>query len=67
MAATLAKGGMLDYEADPKRHQYLVATRGAVIVNGLTAQPRDGIAVTGEAAIRVEALDDCEVVMVDAR
>ena len=36
-------------------------------MNGVEAQPRDGIAVTGESEISVEALDDAEVVLVDAR
>ena len=39
----------------------------ALAVNGKEAQPRDGVAITGETEIVVEALDDAEVVMVDAR
>jgi redox-sensitive bicupin YhaK (pirin superfamily) len=55
------------YEAAPWRHQYLVATGGRIRVNGAEANARDGIAITGEEAITVEALEDCELVMVDAR
>ena len=51
---------------DPVRHQYLVAPTGRIRINGQEAQPRDGIAITGEATIEVEALDDAELVLVDA-
>jgi len=67
LAATLGQGQTATYEADPARHQYLVAPTGRIRVNGQEAQPRDGIAITGEAQIVVEALDDAELVMVDAR
>ena len=67
LAATLASGTSATYEADPWRHQYLVATGGAIKVNGTVAQPRDGIAITGEDSITVEAVEDCELVLVDTR
>ena len=49
------------------RHQYLVAPKGRIRVNGVEANPRDGVAITGEGEIVVEALDDAEIVLVDAR
>jgi redox-sensitive bicupin YhaK (pirin superfamily) len=67
LAATLTAGETVTYEAAAWRHQYLVATGGRIRVNGNEANPRDGIAITGEEAIVVEALEDCELVMVDAR
>jgi redox-sensitive bicupin YhaK (pirin superfamily) len=67
LAATLPARQQLHYQADPARHLYLVATSGRIRVNGIEAQPRDGIAMTGETEIVVKALDDAEVVMVDAR
>ncbi len=67
LAATLPAGETVTYEATPSRHQYLVATGGRIRVNGEEANARDGIAITGEEAITVEALEDCELVMVDAR
>jgi redox-sensitive bicupin YhaK (pirin superfamily) len=67
VAARLSAGQSITYAADPDRHQYLVAPVGRIRVNGTEAQPRDGIAITGETAITVEALDDAEVVMVDAK
>ena len=67
LAATVPAGESVTYEANPSRHQYLVATGGKVRVNGQAADPRDGIAITGEHGITVEAIEDCELVMVDAR
>lgn len=67
VAATLEAGQSATYAADPARHQYLVAPVGRVRINGIEAQPRDGVAITGETAITVEAIDAAEVVMVDAR
>jgi quercetin 2,3-dioxygenase len=68
LAATLAEGETATWKSDPSRHQYLVPINGRVRVNGHEAEPRDGVAVTGESAITVEALDDgVEVVLVDSR
>ena len=52
-AATLAKGQSAVWTTSGERHQYLVAPKGRVTVNGHEAQPRDGIAVTGESEIVV--------------
>jgi redox-sensitive bicupin YhaK (pirin superfamily) len=67
MGATLAAGESAELELDPARHAYLVAAKGAVEVNGVRAEPRDGIAVTGEERVAIRAIDDAEVVLVDAR
>jgi redox-sensitive bicupin YhaK (pirin superfamily) len=67
LAATLPAGESVTYEATPSRHQYLVATGGRIRVNGQEANARDGIAITGEETITVEAVEDSELVMVDAR
>ncbi len=66
VAATLPAGTTVSYAADPSRHQYLVAPTGRIKVNGIEVQARDGVAITGETVIEVEALDAAEVVMVDA-
>jgi redox-sensitive bicupin YhaK (pirin superfamily) len=63
--ATLAAGEAIEIDADPSRHLYLVPS-GAVTVNGVEAGARDGIAITGEARLRIEALADSELVLVDA-
>jgi quercetin 2,3-dioxygenase len=67
MGATLAAGEGADLGLDPERHVYLVAVGGAVEVNGRRAGPRDGVAVTGEPKLTVRAIEDAEIVLVDAR
>ncbi|WP_114520067.1 pirin-like bicupin family protein [Altererythrobacter sp. ZODW24] len=66
LAAAVAAGSSVTYAAAPERHQYLVAPKGRIRVNGVEAEARDGIAITGEAEITVEALEDAELVMVDS-
>jgi hypothetical protein len=66
LGATVKAGEAIDFEASPERHLYLVPS-GRVRVNGVTAQPRDGVAITGEERLRIEAEDDSELVLVDAR
>ena len=36
-------------------------------MNGVEANPRDGVAITGESRIEIEAEEDSELVLVDAR
>jgi quercetin 2,3-dioxygenase len=67
LATTLSAGQSAVWKTDGARHQYLVAPVGRISVNGHEANPRDGVAITGEDAITVLALEDAEVVMVDAR
>jgi hypothetical protein len=68
MGATLKAGESATLDLDPKRHAYLVPVGGAIEVNGRRAEPRDGVAVTGEERIEIRALDaDAEIVLVDAR
>ncbi|MFC7536501.1 pirin family protein [Sphingomonas sp. GCM10030256] len=66
LGATLRAGESLSLETDPARHLYLVPS-GRVAVNGRVAQPRDGVAITGEQALSIEAQEDAELVLVDAR
>lgn len=67
VAASITSGQKIAYQADPACHQYLVAPTGRILVNGVEAQARDGVAITGENEIVVEALDDAELVLVDSR
>jgi hypothetical protein len=67
MAATLMAGDSLTYEASPTRHLYLVPASGTIRVNGKEAQARDGIAITELEQLTVEAVEDSELVLVDAR
>ena len=52
--------------ADPARHLYLVPS-ARVRINGVEANARDGVAITGEDRITIEAEADAELVLVDAR
>ena len=67
LGATLAAGEKAELSLDPSRHAYLVAVNGAVSVNGVRAEPRDGVAITGEERVVIEAVDAAEIVLVDAR
>jgi hypothetical protein len=67
MGATLKAGETSQLALDPSRHTYLVALNGPVEVNGVRAEPRDGIAVTGEEKVTIRALEEAEIVLVDAR
>jgi redox-sensitive bicupin YhaK (pirin superfamily) len=66
LGATVKAGKALAYEADPGRHLYLVPS-GKVRVNGIEANARDGVAINGETEVRIEADEDVELVLVDAR
>jgi hypothetical protein len=66
LGATVKAGSSIVYDADPARHLYLVPS-GKVRVNGQEANPRDGVAITGESKVTIEAEQDSELVLVDAR
>jgi hypothetical protein len=67
MGATLKAGEKAELQLDPTRHVYLVPVNGAIDVNGTRAEARDGVAVTGEERVEVVAVDETEIVLVDAR
>lgn len=67
MGATLGAGETATLALDPARHAYLVAVNDAVEVNGVRAEARDGIAITGEERVEIKALGETEIVLVDAR
>jgi quercetin 2,3-dioxygenase len=66
LGATVKAGQSIAVDARPDRHLYLVPS-GRVRVNGVEANPRDGVAITGESKVEIEAEDDSELVLVDAR
>jgi hypothetical protein len=67
LAASLASGESVRRMLDPRRHQYLVPVNGRLRVNGQEISARDGVAITGESVLEVEAIEDAEVVLVDSR
>ena len=66
VGATLKAGETADYPLGAGRYGYLVPAKGAVEVNGVRLDARDGAAIRDEAVLRVTALDEAELVLVDA-
>ncbi len=66
LGATLKAGETAEYALAEGRYAYLVPSQGAVEVNGVRVGTRDGAAIADEAVLRVTALEDAELVMVDA-
>ncbi|MXO66022.1 pirin family protein [Altericroceibacterium endophyticum] len=67
LGATVRAGDTLSYTpSQSTRHQYLVPSQGRIRVNGVEAKQRDGLAITQEDQITIEALEDSELVMVDS-
>ena len=66
LGATLKAGESTEYTLEPGRHAYLVPVDGSVEVNGVRIEARDGAAIKDEALLRITALEDAEVVLVDS-
>jgi redox-sensitive bicupin YhaK (pirin superfamily) len=64
--ATLKRGETVEYALGERRHRYLVPASGAVEVNGVRIDARDGAAIKDVANIRITAIEDSELVMGDA-
>ena len=56
----------MTYELSAGRHAYLTVAAGAVEVNGLQLNSRDGAAATDETILTFKAHSDAEIVLVDA-
>ena len=67
LGATLKAGETVDYAFGAQRHGYLVPASGAVEVNGTRIDARDGAAIKDADVIRITAIEDSELVLVDAR
>jgi redox-sensitive bicupin YhaK (pirin superfamily) len=65
LGATLRAGEQADYSLAVGRYAYLVPARGAVELNGMRLEARDGAAIRDEPSLRVTALEDAELVLVD--
>jgi redox-sensitive bicupin YhaK (pirin superfamily) len=65
VAANLKAGETAEYRLDSGRKAYLVPATGAIEVNGQRAMARDGVAVQQEEVLRVTAIEDSEIVLVD--
>ena len=65
LGATLTAGQSLTYDMAPGRKAYLVATSGRITLNDIELNARDGAAVREERTLRIAALADTEIVLVD--
>jgi quercetin 2,3-dioxygenase len=63
--AKMKAGESLDYVLREPRLDYLVPSSGAVDVNGVRIQARDGAAIKDVPIVRITAIEDAEIVMVD--
>ncbi|UCF52564.1 MAG: hypothetical protein JSV48_25670, partial [Bradyrhizobium sp.] len=66
IATILSDGESAQYEPQTSRHLYLVPAAGAVEINGVRVNARDGAAIRDEARLTITALEDSELVLVDA-
>ncbi len=65
IAASLGKGEEAVYPLAPGRRAYLVPALGAVEVNGMRIGERDGAAIEEEPLLRLTALEEAEIVLVE--
>jgi redox-sensitive bicupin YhaK (pirin superfamily) len=63
--ATLKAGETVEYTLGSERSAYLVPATGAIEVNGVRLNARDGAAVQQEEVLSIKALEDSEIVLVD--
>ena len=66
LATTLKAGESAEYAPQTSRHLYLVPAAGAVEINGVRVNARDGAAIRDEERLKITALEDSELVLVDA-
>jgi quercetin 2,3-dioxygenase len=66
LATTLRAGESAEYKPGQARNLYLVPAAGAVEINGVRVNARDGAAIRNEARLKITALEDSELVLVDA-
>jgi quercetin 2,3-dioxygenase len=65
LGATLKAGETAEYRAAEDRFVYLVPAVGSIEVNGVLIEERDGAAIESERLLRVTAIDDAEIILVD--
>jgi quercetin 2,3-dioxygenase len=66
LGTTLKAGESAEYTTDKARSLYLVPAVGSIEVNGVRVNARDGAAIRDEAKLTIKALEDSELVLVDA-
>lgn len=66
VGATIKAGETAEYPLGKDRRAYLVPAKGAVEIDGVRVNERDGAAISDEDVVKVTALEDSEIVLVDA-
>ena len=66
LATRLKAGDTARYPLGADRNGYLVPAKGAIEINGVRVNARDGVAIRNEADVSITALEDSELVLVDA-
>ncbi|WP_448658223.1 pirin family protein [Sphingomonas sp. CJ99] len=66
LGATLKAGESLTHSVGEGRHAYLVPATGAIEIDGERFEARDGAALKGGANVTITAIEDAEIVLVDA-
>ncbi|WP_340265897.1 pirin family protein [Sphingobium mellinum] len=66
VAATLKAGESAEYAIGKDRKAYMVPATGAIRIDDLRVGARDGVAIADVDVIRVTAIEDSEIVLVDA-
>jgi len=66
VGATIKAGDTITYPITPDRHAYLVPATGKVRIADVEVNARDGAAITRVDSIAVTAIEDSEIVLVDA-
>src|SRR3979411_817534 len=66
LATTLKAGESAEYAPGKTRNLYLVPAAGAVEINGVRVNARDGGAIRDEAKLKITAPEDSQLVLVDA-
>ncbi len=65
LGATLKAGHSCEYNLGTDRHAYLVPATGRVQIEDVIVNARDGAAISKTETLRVTALEDSEIVLVD--
>ena len=65
LGATVKAGERLALSVEPNHFVYLVPTKGAIEVNGVRLNARDGAAIRDEKEISITGVEDAEIVLVE--
>ncbi|WP_269501528.1 pirin family protein [Burkholderia sp. IMCC1007] len=66
LGATLKQGEKIEQQLSLTRHAYLVVASGSVVVNGERVGQLDGAVIADVSVVEISALENSELVMVDA-